>query len=109
MARTDDQRRNSFRDVGKTVVERWKINQALYRIYGGKVIWQQAGIEPLDAYRQFLQDHEKRGDFEIVDQGLHEKFWAYYVTTKHTEVPKDKVDFTTPWWLKTKEQAGSEK
>jgi hypothetical protein len=109
LARSDEERRKSFRDVGKTVVERWKVNQALYRIYGGKVIWQQAGIEPLDAYRQFLEDCEKRGDFEIFDKGLHEKFWAYYVTMKHTDVPKDKVDFTTPWWLKKKEQAGTEK
>jgi len=56
-----------------------------------------------------LEDHEKRGDFEILDKAIQEKFWAYFVTTKHTVVPSDKVDFTSPWWLKKKEPAGIEK
>lgn len=104
LAVSDKQRRKVYRDIGKSMVEMWKINQALYKIYGGRVIWQQGGIEPVDAYRQFLEEHEKKGDFKIIDEGLREGFWAYWVTMKHIEVSKEKIDFTTPWWLKAKEK-----
>ncbi|HEY0943857.1 MAG TPA: hypothetical protein VGD81_01275, partial [Opitutaceae bacterium] len=40
-------------------VRAWKINKALYAQYGGRVIFQQAGPEPLDAYREFLKEQER--------------------------------------------------
>ena len=101
LAVSDDDQRKGYRMTGKSMIEAWKINQALYKIYGGRVIFQQAGIEPLDAYKKFLEEHEKKGDFEILDKTLREEFWKYY-TTMHTEVPKKQVDFRTPWWTKMK-------
>jgi hypothetical protein len=85
-------------EVSKPFIEAWKFNRALYREYGGRVIFQQAGIEPLDAYRQFLQEHEKKGAFAIYDPQLSEEFWKYYTTMKHTFLDKDDIDFETPWW-----------
>ena len=41
--------------MAQWMVGPWKFNRELYRQYGGMVIWQQAGIEPLDAYKQFLE------------------------------------------------------
>ena len=35
---SDDERRGIIRRVGKHVVEMWKINQVLYRTYGGTVV-----------------------------------------------------------------------
>lgn len=86
--------------VERQFVEAWKLNRALYREYGGRVIFQQAGIEPIDAYRQFLQEHEKKGAFEILDPALRQEFWKYFTTMPHTYIDGDDADFETPWWKK---------
>lgn len=66
------------REIGATFVRQWKVNKALYEKYGGRIIFQQVGPEPLDAYRQLLEEAQARGDFEIVDKGLEEAFWKYF-------------------------------
>ena len=92
------------REIGAAVVRQWKINQALYRQYGGRVIFQQGGPEPLDAYRQFLEDAEKRGAFRILDPSLEPGFWRYFKTDSiHSFYPAGSAEearaFETPWWL----------
>ena len=66
------------REIAAAFVLQWKVNKALYEKYGGRIIFQQAGPEPLDAYRRFLEEAQARGDFEIVDKGLEEGFWKYF-------------------------------
>ncbi len=66
--------------LAKALVLRWKINRALYRQYGGRIIFQQAGPEPLDAYRTFLQEQEALGHFKILDFSYAQEFWRYFVT-----------------------------
>jgi hypothetical protein len=44
------------RQVASAFIRQWKLNQALYRQYGGRIIFQQGGPEPLDAYRRFLEE-----------------------------------------------------
>ncbi len=66
------------REIGAAFVQQWKVNRALYEQYGGRIIFQQGGPEPLDAYRKFLEENQARGDFEILDQGLEDAFWKYY-------------------------------
>ena len=46
----EEQMRPMKRQLVQQFVRAWKINKALYKKYGGKVIFQQAGVEPLDAY-----------------------------------------------------------
>jgi hypothetical protein len=65
-------------EVSAASIVRWKTMRALYRQYGGRVVFQQAGPEPLDALRRFLEDGEKRGDFRIADPGLEAAFWRYF-------------------------------
>jgi len=65
-------------EIGAAFIRQWKINQALYQQYGGRIIFQQGGPEPLDAYRTFLEEAQARGDFAITDPGLEEAFWRYY-------------------------------
>jgi hypothetical protein len=65
-------------EVSAASIVRWKTMRALYRQYGGRIIFQQAGPEPLDALRRFLEDGEKQGDFRIADPALEPTFWRYF-------------------------------
>ena len=94
--------RRMRRKSARQFVRSWKINHALYAKYGGRVIFQQAGVEPLDAYRDFLKEHESNGNFKILDKKYEAPFWRYFVNdAMHTFYSEDDgVKFiNTPWWL----------
>ena len=91
-----------WRPIAQQVVRIWKINKALYTKYGGRVIFQQAGVEPIDAYRDFLKDQQKKGSFHILDKKYEASFWEYFTNdAMHTFYSKeDGAKFiNTPWWL----------
>ncbi len=99
---TEDQA--ARRQVAAAFIRQWKINRALYRQYGGRIIYQQGGPEPLDAYRTFLQARERQGAFKILNPAFAAEFWKYFVTDAlHTFYPKGSREeaqaFETPWWL----------
>ncbi len=75
-----DEVRAAREQIAAAFIRQWKINQALYKQYGGRIIFQQGGPEPLDAYRTFLEEARARGDFEILNKDLETAFWRYYVT-----------------------------
>ena len=90
--------------VADAFIRQWKINQALYRQYGGRVAYQQGGPEPIDAYRRFLVEREARGDFTIVNAALAPAFWRYYFTDSiHAFFPAgskaETAAFAAPPWL----------
>jgi len=98
----EEQMRPMKRQMAQQFVKSWKINKALYEHYGGRVIFQQAGVEPLDAYRDFLKEQEKNGAFEILDKQYEAGFWRYFTNDKmHTFYNgEDGAKFiSTPWWL----------
>ena len=66
------------RDMGQAMIRQWKINQALYEQYGGRIIYQQLGPEPLDAYRRFLEERQAAGDLRIEDAEQAKDFWRYF-------------------------------
>ena len=83
-------------------VQRWKIFKALYEKYGGRAHFQQAGVEPFDAVRDFLEEQQANGAFTILDQDYEDEFWHYWRTERiHKFVPegKERELVTTPWWL----------
>ncbi len=95
--------RDAREQIAAAFIRQWKINGALYRQYGGRVIFQQGGPEPLDAYRKFLQERQARGDFAIYDPRMEEPFWHYYLTdSKHSFYQRGSKEeaeaFKTPWW-----------
>jgi len=97
--------RKKIHQTADKVITRWKMNKALYEMYGGRVIFQQAGPEPLDAYRLFLKEQEKKGTFKIVDKSYEAGFWKYFTDKKmHTFFSKDEGDkaINTPWWKMNK-------
>ncbi len=89
-------------DIAKQFIYAWKLNLKLYEQYGGRVIFQQAGVEPLDAYRLFLRARQEAGDFQILDETQASSFWNYFTNDlMHTFYSKEDSDkfMKTPWWL----------
>ena len=86
--------------AAQTTVRNWKFNKALYAKYGGRVIFQQAGCEPLDAYKTFWD--EQRKNVEIFDQRFQPAFnwFEKYYNMDHSFVAKKDADkyFSSPWW-----------
>lgn len=94
-----------MRQMAQQLVTSWKINKALYEEYGGRIIFQQAGVEPLDAYRLFLREKEEQGAFQILDQTYRAQFWNYFTNDDmHTFYDKnDGAKFIhIPWWMMDK-------
>jgi hypothetical protein len=98
----EEQMRPMKRQMAQQFVTSWKINKAFYEKYGGRVIFQQAGVEPLDAYRDFLREQEKQGAFQILDKQYEAGFWRYFTNdAMHTFYSKDDGAkfINTPWWM----------
>jgi heat shock protein HslJ len=68
------------RDMGRAMIRQWKLNRALYRQYGGRIIYQQLGPEPIDAYRRYLEERRAAGDFTIHQKAFEDRFWRYFTT-----------------------------
>jgi hypothetical protein len=98
----EEQLRLIKRENAEVFVHNWKVNKALFAKYGGRVRFQQMGPEPLDAYRDFLKEQEKKGAFQILDEKYKNGFWRYF-TVGATQVFYDKDDgakhINTPWWM----------
>lgn len=86
-------------EIAAAFIRQWKINRALYQQYGGRVIFQQGGPEPLDAWLKFLEAARARGDFVIVDKALEAGFWQYYRDdARHSFIPAPAKAFSVPPW-----------
>ena len=91
-----------MRPMAKRWVQRWKVFKALYEKYGGRAHYQQAGVEPFDAVRDFLEEQEANGAFTILDKEYEDEFWHYWRTERiHRFVPegKERELMSKPWWL----------
>jgi heat shock protein HslJ len=91
------------RTMGRSIIRQWKLNKALYDQYGGRIIFQQFGPEPLDAYRHFLEAAQAAGDFTIYDTTMAEKFWRYFTDDSiHSFFPggskEEQQVFVKPPW-----------
>ncbi len=88
------------RQMATSAVISWKVNAALFKKYGGAVIFQQADpLEPIDAYRDYFREAERRGYLVFFDPSLKKGFWDYFKNPLRPMKPKD-IDFSQPWWLK---------
>jgi len=102
-ATRDPEETQAREQVAASFIRQWKINQALYQQYGGRIIFQQGGPEPLDAYRIFLEERQARGDFEILNKDLETAFWRYYRTDSlhsfYRPGSKEATEaFAAPFW-----------
>ena len=82
-------------------VARWKMNKALYEKYGGRIIFQQAGMEPIDAYRAQLKDIRKKGHLKILKPEYRDVFneLERYLNMGHNYLSENgKKHFNRPYW-----------
>jgi len=100
----EQMQKKASRRVAEVMVRQFKYNQALYQTYGGRVIFQQAGIEPIDAYARVLDDWRKQKAYEILDERFKDVFSSYeaYLKMGHNFLPMDenKKYFDKPFWEK---------
>ncbi len=86
--------------IAQRLVAEWKLNKALYAKYGGRIIFQQGGAEPIDAYRDLLKEQAKKGSFEIFDKKYEPKFWNYFSNDNiHSFMDDGEKLINTPWWM----------
>jgi len=64
--------------MARAMIRSWKINRALHEEYGGRIIHQQLGPEPLDAYLELLETARAAGRLRIHDAELEDSFWSYF-------------------------------
>ncbi|MBW1749866.1 MAG: hypothetical protein JRJ37_04045 [Deltaproteobacteria bacterium] len=91
--------------MAKGTIEQWMVNKALYQQYGGRIIYQQGGPEPLDAMRDYLKEQQQKGSFKILEKSFEAPFWEYYINdSKHDFFKQgseeERQAFGTPPWLK---------
>jgi hypothetical protein len=83
-------------EVARMFIVNWKTERELHRVYGGRVIFQQAGPEALDARRQLFEQAEKQSDIRFTDAGVRHLFY-YYSNMSHTDI--DEKALQRPWFL----------
>lgn len=91
------------REMGRAIIRQWKINKSLFEQYGGRIIYQQMGPEPLDAYRQYLEEQQQAGNFEILIDDFASQFWDYFTNeSRHDFMESGGEDeakaFSIPPW-----------
>lgn len=84
-------------DIARISIVAWKTERELHRAYGGRVIFQQAGAEAVDARRRLFEEAEKKGDLKFDDDGVRRLFF-YYSKMEHTEI--DEKELERPWFFR---------
>ena len=93
------------RGVAGHWVRRWKLNQALYREFGGRVVFQQAGWEPIDAYRKLLEQYEANKAFVVHDTAKRAAVYSYFAHRFiYADEAKARYYFEKPYWERTPEE-----
>jgi hypothetical protein len=87
-------------------VKQWKIDRALHRQYGGRIAGPPGALEPVDAYRRFLEERRDRGDFQLFTPELEREFWKPYRTdSMHALLApgsrEEAAAYATPPWAKS--------
>jgi heat shock protein HslJ len=96
------------RQMARSLIDHWKLGRALYKQYGGRIIYQQLGPEPLDAYREFLQEQQKAGAFEIEVLEYEADFWDYFINdTRHDFMEEGSEDEARAFSVEPWERLGS--
>lgn len=88
--------------IARSFIMAWKTERELQRVYGGRVIFQQAGLEALDARRLLFEQAEKQGDLKFDDPGVRFLFY-YYSTNMRHQATKDTQALEKPWFFEDKD------
>lgn len=95
----------SERQVAEHWVRAWKLNQALHREFGGRIIFQQAGMEPIDAYRKLIDQAEANKSFVVNDPAMRAAVYSYFDHRFiYADETKARFYFEKPYWERTPEE-----
>lgn len=87
----------------RATVRRWKESKALYEAFGGRVVYQQAGYEPIGAYRALIAELDEAGAVEVLDPAFPDPLAELraYLELRFITVPEEEAEryFAQPWWL----------
>jgi len=86
---TDSNTAKLINGLTKSLILDWKTKKELYKQYKGRVIFQQAGPEPLDAFMLFFEEQQSKGKFKFYNKDAEDLFWDYYRNVRHTVIGKD--------------------
>lgn len=99
------ERQQAEHAVAAMMVGNWKFNQGLYRKYGGQVVFQQAGMEPIDAHKAFMEELKSSGAYTIVNPAYQDLFKETdeYFDKEFKYLSPSEADayFASPWWLQS--------
>ncbi|MBW3596367.1 MAG: hypothetical protein KY475_03720 [Planctomycetes bacterium] len=107
LGREKDRLERDLRPPGRSfalfILDNWKFQRHLYDHYGGgRILWQQAGIEAFDAMHNWLEDQEAKGEFKIADPKLRQKFYHYWTRDHGAFLTSDEErirnEFLAPGW-----------
>lgn len=93
------------RETIKFILTHWKYQNVLYKKYnGGRLLWQQMGIEAFDATRVLLETAEKNGRFKIHEPKIRDEFYFYWTKQNHgafliDDAERIRKEFLEPEWL----------
>jgi hypothetical protein len=75
----ENERAHPNRLAAAFLFSNWKFQRRFYDRYGGgRVMYQQAGLEAFDAYRRWIESEEQKGSFRITDPKLRVSFYRYW-------------------------------
>jgi len=101
----DLQMRPPGRMFARFMLNNWKFQKHLYDTYGGgRILWQQGGLEAYDANRKWLEDLEAKGEFQITDETLRTLFYKYWNSQDGSpflteDAERIRKEFLEPEWL----------
>jgi len=88
-----------WREIAGPWIEGWKINQSIYKKYGGAVDMTKFGPNPVEARKRLLEDYQKQGKILIHDVNLRREFWERMGAPPNLPAKPNEIDFT-PYWKK---------
>ena len=105
----------NVRMIAEMILKKWKYEKHLYDHFGGgRIMFQQAGLEAFDATYRWLLDEENRGVFKIEDAKLRDQLFHYWTSQDDSPFvsgdPNKVADYFEypPWAIKQKSKDDSE-
>jgi len=86
-----------WREIAGPWIEGWKINQSIYKKYGGAVGMTKFGPNPVGARKRLLEDYQKQGKILIHDDNVRREFWERMGSPPDLPAKPDEIDFTPHW------------
>jgi hypothetical protein len=88
-----------WREIAAPWIEAWKINQSIYKKYGGAVDLTKFGPNPVGARKRLLEDYQNQGKILIHDDNVRCEFWKRMGSPPNLPAKPEEIDFT-PYWKK---------